>query len=519
MFAAVSNFFQLVSIETIKYMRNSRFFILISLILFLAYMAVPAASAGYQVFYISGVRGEYNSAWLGGMGTMLSTIFIWLFGFYMLKNRVTNDSQYKLMPLISSSPVRNLTYLSSKFLSNFFIVMTIHVILMASFLIMQLLRGENYSIEILDYIGPTLYLIIPSFAMLSAIAILFDTTPGLKGTTGNILFFFLWLILSVMSLEKPDSFIDIFGIDVIRSDMVNEAGFVYGEMVNGNDGGSFGYYPMNQPALTFEWQGIDWSLTKHFKRGLWIVGAILLTLLSTVMFNAFPPNNKSSSWLFLRESKNSRDQRFEMPSISLTSIVKTNRVNLMKVVQYESLFLIKKMSLWWHLVTIAIILFCLFAPMSFVKAWLPVMMIWPLSAWSHINVKEKRYGVIELLRTTCSPIYPFFAAWVSGVCIATIVSLGVIIRFLIAGDYLQLLCWLIACFFIPALASALGAWSGSEKMFEVIYMIWWYLGPVNGMSYVDFSGVATPAPLMYSAMTIILLAIAYVGVIRKPSLR
>ena len=77
----------LLRINLIKQMRSYSFLLVIGITLLIGYVSVPAASDGYEVFYIGGVRGIYNSAWLGGMLTMLSTLVLWLFGFYMLRIR------------------------------------------------------------------------------------------------------------------------------------------------------------------------------------------------------------------------------------------------------------------------------------------------------------------------------------------------------------------------------------------------------------------------------------------------
>jgi hypothetical protein len=42
--------------------------------------------------------------------------------------------------------------------------------------------------------------------------------------------------------------------------------------------------------------------------------------------------------------------------------------------------------------------------------------------------------------------------------------------------------------FIPALAVGLGAMSGSGKLFEVIYLLLWYAGPISHARSLDFTG-------------------------------
>jgi hypothetical protein len=75
--------------------------------------------------------------------------------------------------------------------------------------------------------------------------------------------------------------------------------------------------------------------------------------------------------------------------------------------------------------------------------------------------------------------------------------------------------WGSAALFIPSLALALGVWSSSSKLFEVVYMIWWYVGPVNQVRYLDFLGsgelVSPGVLLVYWVGTILLLILAVLG--------
>jgi hypothetical protein len=61
----------------------------------------------------------------------------------------------------------------------------------------------------------------------------------------------------------------------------------------------------------------------------------------------------------------------------------------------------------------------------------------------------------------------------------------------------------------------LGVWSGGNKLFEVVYMLWWYAGPINGMEGLDFMGTSSSLQinglLIYGLLTILLLGFAIVG--------
>lgn len=87
--------------------------------------------------------------------------------------------------------------------------------------------------------------------------------------------------------------------------------------------------------------------------------------------------------------------------------------------------------------------------------------------------------------------------------------------------------WLVGALFIPALALALGCWSGNSKLFEVVYTILWYAGPIEGLAGLDCMGASegsvsctcrpaeasfsTNTPLIYLACTVVLLVLAFAG--------
>ena len=75
--------------------------------------------------------------------------------------------------------------------------------------------------------------------------------------------------------------------------------------------------------------------------------------------------------------------------------------------------------------------------------------------------------------------------------------------------------------FIPSLALALGAWSGSSKVFQVAYLALWHIGPMQRVQRLDFMGlepekaVAEAVPLIFVGATLILLVLAVVGRTRQ----
>ena len=67
--------------------------------------------------------------------------------------------------------------------------------------------------------------------------------------------------------------------------------------------------------------------------------------------------------------------------------------------------------------------------------------------------------------------------------------------------------------FIPSLALALGVWSDSSKLFEALYTVWWYVGPLHQVPSLDFVGGsrASSSPGLYLILAAGLLLASYSG--------
>ena len=84
--------------------RRYGFLITIGLTIYVAYLYIPPASFGYLGFSLGGVRGIYNSAWIGGIITLLCVTLLVLPGFYLVKNSITRDIDTRVGEIIATTP-------------------------------------------------------------------------------------------------------------------------------------------------------------------------------------------------------------------------------------------------------------------------------------------------------------------------------------------------------------------------------------------------------------------------------
>ena len=86
-----------------------------------------------------------------------------------------------------------------------------------------------------------------------------------------------------------------------------------------------------------------------------------------------------------------------------------------------------------------------------------------------------------------------------------------ILRFTGSAEWLLLAQLIIAISFTVSLAYFCGTFTGTKRMFEVLYPALWYIGPIQAALYVDFFGVNSQAswqagvPYYFIAISISLL--------------
>jgi hypothetical protein len=161
---------------------------------------------------------------------------------------------------------------------------------------------------------------------------------------------------------------------------------------------------------------------------------------------------------------------------------------------------------------------------------LPFVCVWPLLIWSQLGNREIQNRTDQLLFSAAFPLRrQLTATWTAGFILTLMATSGVIVRLMLASDWNVMLSVVVAAAFIPATALALGIWSGGSKLFEVVYLLLWTLGPMNQMmaalrfplvadqfSAFDYLGSSDAAisdgmPLVYAGFTILLLVFALIG--------
>jgi hypothetical protein len=128
--------------------------------------------------------------------------------------------------------------------------------------------------------------------------------------------------------------------------------------------------------------------------------------------------------------------------------------------------------------------------------------------WSNIGIREARYHTNQIVFSCAHPLVRLlFSTWVAGLLVTAIVWSGVGINFALHNQTASLLAVGIAVLLVPSLALMLGVWTGTSKVFEVTYLVIWYVGIANRLPTLDFVGL-TPQAIVFQrpAWLLVLLA-------------
>jgi hypothetical protein len=512
--------YQLARADFLERLRRYSFLFILGISLYLGY----AAATGRLVMRVNDSRGVFNSAWIGGLMALVSTTFLTLAGFYVVKNTIERDRSTRVGEILASTPMSKTMYVMGKAVSNFVVLTAMVVILPISGIIMQFWHAEDSHVELWKLLAPFLLIALPAMAVVAAIAVLFETIPWLRGGFGNVVYFFGWtaaLTLPVVGAKNGGTqFFDWSGLSVIWSSLRAAA-----NGPAGHDGFSLSIESTSaaKAAATFQWDGVKWTANLIFARLFWVAAATAITLLAALLFDRFDPSK--GRWRGVAApAAGEAIESVASPQVAarethLTPLAaRAGHFRFGAILVAELRLMLKGRKWWWYAVAAGLIVACAATPdasgrgMLLACAWL-----WPVLMWSNMGVREVRDQTSQLLFSAPHPIARQLpAVWCAGVILAVLTGSGFGARMLLSGDWRGLLAWLTGALFIPTLALALGVWSGTSKLFEIVYTLLWYVGPMHANLQLDFMAsapgtAATRVPSFYFALMAAIAAVAVLG--------
>lgn len=199
---AMRRFISIVAADLLERVRSLRFWLAIGAVAVAAWWCFPPVGAKYMILGLnSQYRGQYSSAWIG-MVLAMTSIWLSLIGFYLVRGTLTRDIDTRVWQLLVATPLRRHTYLLAKWCSHMLVLTLIVSAGVAVGAAAQWLRAEDRHIDLIELLKPVLLLQLPGLALTAMFAVWFDLVPWLRRTAGSVVYFVLWLFILAGSAQN-----------------------------------------------------------------------------------------------------------------------------------------------------------------------------------------------------------------------------------------------------------------------------------------------------------------------------
>jgi ABC-type transport system involved in multi-copper enzyme maturation permease subunit len=473
--------------------RRTSFLFAVALGIYLGY----SVNAGQIGIVMGDYRGIYNSAWVGTMMALVVNGILSLAGFYIVKNAIQRDTESGVGQIMATTPLTRLQYVLGKWLSNLVVLSALVLVLALAAVVLQLTQREAPELDLLALWVPMIVLTPPMMALAAAGAVLFETISWLRGGLGNIVYFFVWAFgVTIMRFVEGNSKVtEPMGTGLVFHSMSAALTAAY-PSYNGTDF-ILGWGGRNRRLLaTFEWNGVDWTANAVLGQLLWVGVALLIVALAALFFDRFDPSRERTRRV--RKAPPPVDPVMAEAPAALTPVlaphvlspVTFGRTRFGAVWLAELRLLLKGQRWWWFAVAGGLIVAGLFSSAQVARQYiLPFAWIWPVLIWSQLGNREAAHRTSQMVFSAPRAVWRQLpAAWLAGVTLAALTGCGVLVTLLRFGDTFGLAAWGAGALFVPALALCSGVISGGSKLFEIIFLLMWYIGPLNRTPSLDFTG-------------------------------
>jgi hypothetical protein len=510
--------YHLARADFLERVRRYGFLVTLGLAVFLGYQA----AIGNITLRLDEYRGEFNTAWAGAMMSLIATFFLGWFGFYVVKGSVNRDTESGVGQIMATTPLTRPLYTIGKWFSNFAVLMTMVLILAVFAVIIQFTNGESAQLDVMGLLAPFFLGTTPVMALVAALAVLFETISFLQGGFGNVVYFFLFAFLAPLTdsqFIKDRPGLDPLGLSIFIESMGDAARATFPEYTSGFSLG----IDFESATHVFTWTGVDWTPDIIYFRIAILLLSFGLTILAALFFTRFDPSRRKPRGMKIPASRPTLEADTPSRTIShpihLTPLyVSENNFTFFRVLTSELKLLLKGGRWWWYAVALGLIIAGVINTAQNGRQYvLVIAWIWPILIWSGMGNREMHHNTQQMVFSSAAPLMRQLPAqWLAGFIVTAIAGSGVLIKVINAGDTIGLLAWVSAAVFIPSLALASGVVSGSHKVFEILYMCLWYIGPLNKVPPLDYLGANSDGNIgFFIPFSFALILITFIGRARQ----
>lgn len=477
--------YPIIKADYLQRSRSYAFLITLAVTIYAAWSFVPPPEANYTTLTMFGYKGVYNSAWVGHVTALMSTLVLSLCGFFLVIGGIKKDIDTEVGLIIATTPISNFGYLLSKLFSNFLILVTISGLAFLVGILMFFVRSSGYPFHIGDFVLPYLFMVLPAMFLVSGLAILAEVFLGRKSVLQYLIFFVLFgaLMSNVnRNTKSPIATVtDALGIRTVFNSVKDKVNNEFNENI---EKVSLGYViHKNRTFKTFVWEGVSWEGLFLFSRALWISLMVGLVYLSSFFFHRFDfkqavkKEKKKAQEDFLKDAPvpYSGFQKSALPPI-------TPAYGIIPFIKTELLLMVRKDSKWLWALNLGLWVATLFVPLSFAFTFLlPVLLFLQVSRISELTTKEKTNRVHYFSYASYKPLQRMLPAQIiAAFCLLLALALPVIVRLLLASNLMAMVQVINGSMLIVLLSVCLGILSGSKKLFEILFF---------ALTYIVFQGI------------------------------
>lgn len=497
--------------------RRSPFFVALVSCAWMAYMVY----SGKAEVTVGANFGFFNSAWCAAVMAMMANTVLSLFAFFVVKNTVERDDRLAVGRLLASTAMHSRDYIVGKTLSNFMTLMALSLVFLMGAPLFQWHRSEGYPVQPLTLVSQFVLLVAPTMAFIAALAVLWECIPLLRRGFGNVLYVIVWMTVIASTALKNLMGTDLFGYVIfMRSTRVAEIaqGITSAEEFELN----IGHMESNHVGR-FLWNGVDWNLANLWSRLEWVLVAGVICVFALTFFRRFDPDYgmsfAESRWkAFAASFRRKRPQKpatqeskWAVASMAhLSSLDRyAQQFQFVAVLRAELRLMLRGVPKVMYIAVALANFIAMVAPRSENMNLLPLLWLLPVLLWSQMGTRERSSNTSGLLFSAPhSFLRQLPALWLAGVLVAAGSSIGMIVRAAGSGNRFLLMTCIAGGVFIPSLALACGVWSNTPRLFEALYVTWWYIA-LNGVPDADFMGMTQHgSPSLYFLLGFALLGTA-----------
>ena len=499
--------------------RSKSILIITLLMIYISYLFFPQNNSSFYYtlnynFEGSFYRGIYNSVWLGWVATIAFISVVTLIGFYFVRNSIKRERELLIGEITASIGTKSWVFIFGKAFGNLLFLLLQMVIVIFITIIMQFVRGESYSLELIKLLTPFVILAVPACFIVSVIAIIFEVIPILRNSFGNVAYFFVWSGICVASLGGSKSYLaDVFGMDTTAKVILEQFKNNFDEFKDidyfslGTNG------PLHDNIKTFIMDKVNINMNVFIGRFFWIAVGILVLFLASIFFRRTSlirtkVSSKINKVMDIKHKEYNPHKRVVLSEIFENKTYSNN----LSIIYSEIKLIFATCNLWWYTAIILCSIGVFFAKdETLYKFLIPIIWILPIFIWSKLGTIQMNFNMEDYLFTYKNyRKSQLFSSVVAGILFTILINISIIIKFIILNDFPEVVYILMGIFFVNALGMFIGNVAKNSTAFEITYTILWYVGMLNGLTSLDFLGLTKTAvsahiPIMFFAVGIVIL--------------